>query len=95
MPDTRMVIIRHPDGREGAILPRDFTVKNVSPDRKSYAEQGFVIERYEDGSEYAGPKSQHEIDRAAEVKQATKIATGAVDGSKILSTGVRASKVAD
>lgn len=75
MPDTRMVIIRHPDGREGAILPRDFTVKNVSPDRKSYAEQGYHIVGYEDGSSFDGPKSQREIDRVAEDRAAQREAS--------------------
>lgn len=76
MPDTRMVVIRNPKtGREGAILPADFTRKNVHPDGAgSYAEQGYVIERYEDGSEYQGPKSQLEIDKAAEAKQTARAA---------------------
>jgi hypothetical protein len=73
MADTRMVIIRHPQtGHEYAIEPKDFTRKNVHPDRKSYADIGFVIDRYEDGSEYAGPKSKREIEQAAEAKHAPK-----------------------
>lgn len=71
MPD-KMVRIVHPDGREGAILPRDFTVKNVSPDGKSYAEQGFVIDRYETGEPYDGPTSRREIDKAAEERSAVR-----------------------
>lgn len=74
MPDTRMVRIYHRDGREGAILPADFTRKNLHPDDKSYAEQGFRIDRYEDGSVYDGPKSQREIEKAAEQRQTARTA---------------------
>ena len=70
MPDTRMVIIRNPAaGQEGAILPRDFTIRNRYADGKSYAEQGWVIERYEDGSPFGGPKSQREIEQASAARQ--------------------------
>lgn len=74
MPDNRMVNIRNPKTNvEYAILPADFTKKNIHPDGVgSYAEQGFVIDRYEDGSEYDGPKSKREIDRAAAEKQSAK-----------------------
>lgn len=76
MADDRMVNIRHPKtGREFAILPKAFTRANVFPEGVgSYAEQGYEIDRYEDGSEYDGPKSQKELDKAAEVKQAPKAA---------------------
>lgn len=73
MADTRMVRIHHPDGREGAILPADFTKPSLHPKGMgSYADQGYVIDRYEDGSEYQGPKSKREIDKAAEEKQAAR-----------------------
>ena len=68
----RMVRIVHRDGREAAIEPKDFTRKNVHPDGKTYAEQGFRIDRYEDGAEYDGPKSQREIDKSAEERQAAR-----------------------
>lgn len=71
----RMVIIKHSDGREGAVLPKDFTRKNLHPEGMgSYADQGYVIDRYEDGTPYDGPKSKREIDKAAESKQAAKTA---------------------
>lgn len=74
MPDTRMVNIRHPKtGREYAILPSHFTRKNVHPkDEGSYAEQGYEIVGYEDGSEYAGPKNQREIEKAIDDRLATR-----------------------
>lgn len=74
MPDTRMVIIRHPStGQEAAILPADFTRKNAHPrGAGSYAEQGYMIDRYEDGSAFEGPKSQREIDKAAEERAAAR-----------------------
>lgn len=77
MPDTRMVNIKHPQtGHEYAVLPADFTKKTLHADGKSYAEVGFEILGYEDGSEYDGPKSQREIDKVtaerAEKREAAK-----------------------
>ncbi len=51
---AKMVVIRHKDGREFAIEPRDFVKKNVSPDKQSYKDQGFEIVGYEDGPPYEG-----------------------------------------
>lgn len=68
-----MVNIRHKDGREFAILPADFTKPSLHPkDVGSYADQGFVIERFEDGSEYAGPTSKREIEKATEERAAAR-----------------------
>lgn len=79
MPDQkRRVIIRHPDGREYSVLPRDFTVKDVSPERESYAEQGFRIVSYIGGAEYDGPKTAHEIEKAAEERAAARAERAAV-----------------
>lgn len=69
----RMVRIAHPDGREGAIAPGDFTKKNLHAEGMgSYSDQGYIIGTYEDGGAYDGPKSKREIDKAAEAKQAAK-----------------------
>lgn len=79
----RMVNISHKDGREFAILPADFTKVNIHPkDVGSYADQGFVIERYEDGSEYAGPKSKREIQKQQEERAAAREAKAPAPAAK-------------
>lgn len=68
----RFVRIVHKDGREYAIQPKDFDVKNVSPEGESYADQGYRIVAWEDGTEYDGPKSRREIDAAKEERAAQR-----------------------
>jgi hypothetical protein len=72
MADTKRVLITHADGREYTILPADFTNPRVSPDRRSYADRGFRIAAYADGTPYDGPKSKREIEKAAEQRQAAR-----------------------
>jgi hypothetical protein len=76
MPDKYVTIV-HADGREFSVLPKDFTSPRTSPDRESYAERGFKIVGYTDGTPYDGPTSQREIDRAAEERQAAREAQAA------------------
>ncbi len=64
----KRVTIRHTDGREYSIEPKAFTDPKLSPDKKSYADRGFEIVSYVDGSPYDGLKSLAEIEAAAAPK---------------------------
>lgn len=72
MPDEKHVLIAHDDGREYGIRLADFTNPKVSPDRQTYADQGFRIVSYEEGTPYEGPKTKREIERAAQERQAAR-----------------------
>jgi hypothetical protein len=73
MPQQQRVTIRHPKtGAEYLIEPKDFTVKDVSPEKESYADQGFDIVGYANGEPYEGPKNQREIEQAAEARVAAR-----------------------
>lgn len=77
MPEQQRVNIAHRDGREYSIRPADFTNARVSPEGKSYAEQGFRIVGHVDGTPYDGPATQREIDQAAEERRAAREAKAA------------------
>lgn len=66
MPEPQRVLIVHADGREYTVLPSDFTNPIVSTDKNSYADQGFRVVSYADGTSYGGPKTKREIEQAAE-----------------------------
>lgn len=67
------VLIRHPkSGREYSILPADFTNPRVSPDRKTYADQGYEIVSYVDGTPYEGPTTLKEIEQGRGERQAAR-----------------------
>lgn len=72
MPNSKRVLITHADGREYTILPADFTNPRVSPDRQSYADRGFRIASYADGTPFEGPATKREIEQAAEVRAAAR-----------------------
>ena len=61
----KRVFIAHPDGREYSIEPTAFTDPRFSSQKKSYADQGFRIVSYDDGSPYDGSKTKAEIEAAA------------------------------
>ncbi len=77
MPEQKRVTIAHADGREYSIRPADFTNPRVSPEKQSYADQGFRIVAHVDGTPYEGPKTKREIERAAEERQAAREERGA------------------
>lgn len=69
----KMVRITHPDGRDGAILPADFTKSNLHAEGMgSYADQGYIIDRYESGEDFEGPKSLKEMQKVDAAKQAAR-----------------------
>lgn len=65
----RMVIIRHRDGSEFGILPKDFDKVRANPETeeepKTYAELGYKIVSWQDGEEYDGPKTASRPARAS------------------------------
>ena len=70
---SKRVFITHPlDGREYGIEAKDFTNKRLSPDEKSYAERGFEIVSYDDGTPYDGPKTLAEIEAASAPKHSAR-----------------------
>lgn len=78
MPEQKRVLITHADGREYSIPERAFTDARLHPrGAGSYADQGFAIASYEDGTPYDGPKTKRAIDKAAEEKAARRQATPA------------------
>lgn len=78
----RFVIIKHRDGREFAIRPSDFTKGNTDPGGESYAERGFRIDRWEDGTPYDGPKTAREIERQHEQRVEAAQAAASKDEPK-------------
>lgn len=83
MPDPKRVTIRHPkDGREYSIESSDFTNPGVHPEKVSYAAQGFEIVAHVDGTAYDGPKSQREIDKIVEARQAAREERAAAKADK-------------
>lgn len=80
---SKRVLIVHPDGREYSIPAVAFADKRMSPDGKSYADQGFRIVSDEDGAPYEGPKSKRETEQiAADRSRATEGPKAAASKSK-------------
>lgn len=63
----RMVVIRFPDGREGAVLPEDF-----ADEAKADNFEGARIVRWEDGTEYDGPTTPEGMARREEREAAAE-----------------------
>lgn len=63
----RMVVIRYPDGREGAVLPEDFANPKLADNFKDAK-----ILRFEDGSPWDGPTTPGGLARKEEREEAAE-----------------------
>lgn len=63
----KYLLIRWPDGREGAVLPADF-----ADPKKAEAFEGARAVSYEDGSEWDGPTTADGMARRAEREVAAR-----------------------